>query len=392
MIYSDFFTKILSNARQDKTYRHFTNFSRICGKFPKAINNKNGQEVTIWCSNDYLSLGQNIHTIDKAILSLKKFGIGSGGTRNISGTSGEIVNLEKKLAKLHDKHSSLVFTSGYVANEATITAISKIIPNLIIFSDEENHASIISGIKNSRLEKHVFRHNDVDHLEELLTQFDTNQPKLIIFESVYSMSGDFGKINEICSLAKKYHAMTMLDEVHAVAIYGKNGSGRANEVGAHNEVDIIQGTLGKGFGVFGGYISSDEKIIDAIRLTASPFIFTTSLPPVLANASLENIMFLENNPSFITDFHQVVKKTKNILKEHNIDIADNASHIIQLVIGDPQKTKDIYQILLGDYNIYLQNIGYPTVKKGRDMFRITPNRLHSEEMIYHLAKSLKKVL
>ena len=186
--------------------------------------------------------------------------------------------------------------------------------------------------------------------------------------------------------------MTILDEVHAVAIYGKTGSGRANEVGAHNEVDIIQGTLGKGVGVFCGYISSDEKIIDAIRLTASPFIFTTSLPPVLANASLENIMFLENNPSFITDFHQVVKKTKNILKEHNIDIADNASHIIQLVIGDPQKTKDIYQILLGDYNIYLQNIGYPTVKKGRDMFRITPNRLHSEEMIYHLAKSLKKVL
>ncbi|MDA7705235.1 5-aminolevulinate synthase [Rickettsiales bacterium] len=392
MIYSDFFARILKNAKKNGIYREFNNISRICGKFPKAINNKNNKEITIWCSNDYLSLGQNQMTINNAINSLNNFGLGSGGTRNISGNSSEIVQLEKDLSNLHDKDSSLLFTSGYIANEATISSLAKIIPNLIIFSDEENHASIIAGIKNSGLKKYVFRHNDINHLEELLKEHDIGHPKLIIFESVYSMSGDFGKINEICQLAKEYHAMTMLDEVHAVALYGKNGAGRASQLRLDCDIDIIQGTLAKGFGVIGGYISSDNDVIDAIRSVAPPFIFTTAMPPVIARASSDNIYMVRNNPDLMKDFHDNVSKTKRILEEYGVAIKESESHIIPLIIGDAQRAKDISCILLEEYNIYLQNISYPTVKEGEDMLRITPNRLHNEEMIYDLAKSLKNIL
>lgn len=392
MIYNDFFSKILIEAEQNNRYRKFTNISRICGQFPQAVNNNNGHKITIWCSNDYLSLGQNEDSINNAKILIEKTGIGAGGTRNISGTSKEIVKLEDKIAKLHKKESSLVFTSGYIANEATINTLSKIIPNLIIFSDEENHASIIAGIKNSQLKKHVFRHNDAEHLEELLNKYDIDQPKIIIFESVYSMSGDFGKINEISNLAKKYNAMTMLDEVHAVAIYGQNGAGRANQIKEDNKIDIIQGTLGKGFGVVGGYIAANKQIIEAIRLTASSFIFTTAMPPIIAQCAFDNISFLEQNPNLINDFQDNVTKTKTILKEHNINISQSDSHIIPLIIGNAEKTKYIYQTLLEDFHIYLQNIDYPTVKLGSEMLRITPNILHNEEMIYHLAKSLQKVI
>jgi 5-aminolevulinate synthase len=391
MIYSDFFTKILKNIKKEGIYREFTNISRICGNFPKARNNQNGQEVINWCSNDYLSLGQNPITIEKVNNCLKKSGIGSGGTRNISGTSNEIVRLEEELSHLHDKESSLIFTSGYIANESTIAALAKIIPNLIIFSDEQNHASIISGIKHSGLKKHIFRHNDMDHLEELLQNHDINHPKLIIFESIYSMSGNIGKIPEICHLARKYHAMTMLDEVHAVGIYGKNGSGKANQLKLDHKIDIIQGTLAKGFGVIGGYIASDNDVINAIRSIASPFIFTTAIPPIIAEAAISNINIIRNNPNFITQFHDNITKSKNILQKYNIKI-NSQSHILPLMIGDAEKAKKISKSLLEKYNIYLQNISYPTVPKGQDILRIVPNRLHDEKMMHHLAQSLQKIL
>jgi 5-aminolevulinate synthase len=391
MIYSDFFTKILENIKKEGIYREFTNISRICGNFPKALNNQNGQEIINWCSNDYLSLGQNPITIEKINKCLKKSGIGSGGTRNISGTSNEIIRLEQELSHLHNKKSALIFTSGYIANESSITALAKIIPNLVIFSDEQNHASIISGIKNSGLKKHIFRHNDIDHLEKLLQNYDINHPKLIIFESIYSMSGDIGKIPEICQLSEKYHAMTMLDEVHAVGIYGKNGAGKANQLKLDHKIDIIQGTLAKGFGVIGGYIASENDVIDAIRSIASPFIFTTAIPPIIAEAAISNINIIRNNPNFITHFHNNVEKTKNILRQYDIKI-NSQSHILPLVIGNAEKTKRISKLLLEEYNIYLQNISYPTVPKGQDILRIVPNRLHDEKMIYHLAKSLQKTL
>jgi 5-aminolevulinate synthase len=392
MIYSDFFTKILKNIKANDTYREFSNISRICGKFPKAINNNNNKEITIWCSNDYLSLGQNQITIENAIDSLKKFGLGSGGTRNISGNSAPIVNLEEELANLHNKDNALLFTSGYIANEATITALAKIIPNLIIFSDEENHSSIISGIKNSGLTKHIFRHNDINHLEELLQKYSINRPKLIIFESVYSMSGDFGKIQEICQLAEKYHSMTMLDEVHSVAIYGNDGAGRASQLNLDSKIDIIQGTLAKGFGVIGGYIASDNEVVDAIRSIASSFIFTTAIPPLIARAAFDNICTVKNNHNLAIKFHNNVVKTKKILEQYHIPIKNSDSHIIPLIIGDANKVKKLHQILLDEYDIYLQNISYPTVKMGQDMLRITPNIMHNDEMIYHLAKSLNKIL
>lgn len=391
MIYKDIFKKTVKNLKEEAIYRDFTNISRIAGQFPKAINVSNGQEIINWCSNDYLCLGQNSGTIDNAINIIKKSGIGSGGTRNISGTSKEIVELEKTLSDLHQKEASLAFNSGYIANESTIATLAKIIPNLVIFSDAQNHSSIISGVKNSGSEKYIFQHNNIDHLEELLQKFDLNQPKLIIFESVYSMSGDFGNIEKIVNLAKKYHALTFLDEVHAVGIYG-NGAGRAMELGLSDKIDIIQGTLGKAFGVIGGYISANREIIASIKSLASSFIFTTSMPPLIASCALYNISYIQKNKQLVTEFKERVAKTKFILKKHNIPIQDSDSHIIPLIIGDQKKTKAIYQELLEKYHIYLQNISYPTVKYGGDMLRIAPSRLHTDAMIDHLAKSLQKIL
>lgn len=373
-------------------YREFLDISRICGQFPLAINNKNNQQIVVWCSNDYLGLGQNNNAINKAIEAVKCFGVGSGGTRNISGTHHYLVELETEIASLHNKDMALVFSSGYIANEGAITALAKIIPNLVVFSDAKNHASIINGIRNSRLEKNIFRHNDTEHLEELLRKYPSDRPKIIIFESVYSMDGDFAKIEGIINLAKKYGAITYIDEVHGVGLYGRSGGGLAEQLGFADKIDIIQGTFAKAFGGVGGYIAASRKIIDAIRLVCGSFIFTTSIPPVIACAVLENIRYLKNNNDLRAAHKKNVEKLKQKLAENNIKIVSNQSHIISINIGCALKVKQISNELLNNYNIYIQHINYPTVAKGDERLRIIITPLHSEKMIDDLVESLKIVL
>lgn len=387
-----YFKRAIEQLKSENRYREFLDISRICGEFPYAINNQNGQKIIVWCSNDYLGMGQNLETIDEAIKALKLYGVGSGGTRNISGTSHILVELENEVAKLHGKKSALSFVSGYVANDTTIQALAKIVPDLIIFSDEKNHASIISGIKNSRLEKNIFRHNDMDHLEELLKNYSFSQPKIIITESVFSMDGDFGKISDIVNLAKKYSALTFVDEVHGVGLYGKNGAGLCAELCLSNQIDIIQGTFAKSFGTIGGYIAADSEIIDAIRSVASGFIFTTALPPVIAAATLKNIRHLQKSDSERKKMQENVRLLKAQLSKANIEIVKNNSHIISVKIGDAKKAMEISKHLLDEFNIYVQHINFPTVQKGDERLRITATPLHDEKMIVDLVESLKKSL
>jgi 5-aminolevulinate synthase len=388
----DYFKQAIAKLQSENRYREFLDISRICGDFPHAINNKNGQKVTVWCSNDYLGMGQNPAAIAEAISVLKCHGIGAGGTRNISGTNHVIVELERVVADLHGKDASLTFVSGYVANDATIQTIAKIVPNLVIFSDQKNHASIISGIRNSRAEKQIFRHNDMAHLEELLQKYSKDQPKIIICESVYSMDGDFGKIAEIISLAKKYQAYTYVDEVHAVGLYGATGAGLCQELGLANEIDIIQGTFAKAFGTIGGYIVAKSDIIDAIRSTASGFIFTTALPPVIAAATVCNVRYLQTSSKEREKMRENVAKLKSKLQEIEVKIVPNNSHIVSVKIGDAAKAREISKRLLDEFNIYVQHINYPTVAKGDERLRITATPLHDDIMINDLILGLKKVV
>jgi 5-aminolevulinate synthase len=384
----DRFKQAIAQLKSENRYREFLDISRICGEFPHAINNKNGKKITVWCSNDYLGMGQNEAALEAAIKALKAYGIGAGGTRNISGTSGILIELEKKIAELHNKESALCFVSGYVANDATIQTLAKIIPDLIIFSDQKNHASIIAGIRNSSLRKHVFKHNDMADLEKLLKQYEKSQPKIIITESVFSMDGDFGKISEIIDLAKKYSALTYVDEVHGVGLYGKTGAGLCEELGLANEVDIIQGTFAKSFGAIGGYIAAKHEIIDAIRSYAAGFIFTTALPPVIAAAIISNISHIRASDFERKKLHENVAKLKKALTEENIKIVENSSHIISVVIGDAAKAKEISKRLLEEFNIYVQHINYPTVAKGDERLRITVTPLHDDKMILELISAL----
>ncbi len=388
----NYFKQTIAQLHSENRYREFVDISRICGEFPCAINNQNGQKIVVWCSNDYLGMGQNAEAIKEATKALNSFGVGAGGTRNISGTSHPIALLEKKLAELHQKESALSFVSGYVANDATIQALAKIIPNLVIFSDQKNHASIISGVKNSRLEKQIFRHNDMANLEELLQKFPKEQPKIIIFESVYSMDGDFGRVAEIIALAKKYGALTFVDEVHAVGIYGATGAGLCEQLGLADQIDIIQGTFAKAFGTIGGYIAAKSEIIDAIRGTASGFIFTTALPPVIAAATIANISHLQKSSAERQKMQQNVVVLKDELQKIGAQIVANDSHIISVKIGDAARAREISARLLGEFNIYVQHINYPTVAKGDERLRITATPLHSEKMILELVGALAKIL
>ncbi len=392
MTYSQLFTNSIEQLIKEDRFREFIDISRICGAFPYAINNKTGDKIIVWCSNDYLGMGQNSAAIDATIKTIKSYGVGAGGTRNISGTNHEIVKLEEKLAQIHHKEKALTFASGYIANDTTIQTLTKIIPDLIIFSDTKNHASIISGIRNSKAQRHIFRHNDLNHLEELLAQYSAAQNKLIICESVYSMDGDFGKIKEITNLAKKYRTLTYVDEVHGVGIYGKNGGGFCQEIGIEHEIDIIQGTLGKAFGVIGGYIVGKTEIIEAVRLNASGFIFSTALPPMIASAAFANISHLESSQIERQKLHQKVKQLKNLLEISGIEILQNNSHIISVRIGCATKAKKISAQLLKDYKIYVQHINYPTVAKGDERLRITVTPLHDEKMINDLVFALKETM
>lgn len=389
MNYEELFQSSINKLRDENRYRKFVNISRLKGQFPYAINNSNGRKIALWCSNDYLGMGQNENAINAAIKALEDHGVGSGGTRNISGNNGLVVELEQKVASLHNKESALCFVSGYIANDATIQALAKIIPNLVIFSDAKNHASIIGGIRNSGLEKHIFRHNDTAHLEELLKKFPYETPKIIIFESVYSMDGDFGKIAEIAALAKKYHALSYIDEVHAVGLYGNTGAGLCEKLGLANNIDIIQGTFAKAYGCIGGYISGKREIIDAVRLHAAGFIFTTSLPPAICAAIIANIDHLKSSSVERKIHQEKVTLLKNTLAKSGIKIVENHSHIVSVVIGDAKKAEEISTNLLEKFDIYVQHINYPTVAKGDERLRITVTPLHSDEMILSLVNALK---
>ena len=389
--YDDIFAESLDALKAENRYRYFVEIERLAGRHPVARwHAPDGpRDVIVWCSNDYLGMGQKDVVTDAMAHAVKTQGAGAGGTRNISGTTQPLVALERELADLHGKERALIFTSGYVANEASISTLAKLLPNVKIFSDSMNHASIISGIRNSNADKVVFRHNDVEHLEELLAAEPLERPKLIVFESVYSMDGDTGPIGPICDLAEKYNAITYLDEVHAVGMYGAEGGGMAQECGLQDRVDVIQGTFGKAVGVMGGYIASSDKLCDAIRSFGSGFIFTTALPPGIAAGVLSSIRYLRKNSAEREGQQRNVALLKELLLEAGFEILPGDTHIVPVMLRDPGLCLAVTSHLLDKHNMYIQPINYPTVAKGTERLRITPGPLHTEAMIRDLVEALK---
>ena len=388
--YLENFKKSIDKLRSEGNYRVFADLEKLAGNFPQALNYKDNtvSEVTVWCSNDYLGMSQNKDVLDSMTNALRKVGAGSGGTRNISGTNHYHVLLERELCYLHQKEAALLFNSGYLANQATLSTLGKKLTDCVFFSDEKNHASMIQGIKNSGAKKIIFKHNNLDDLEKNLRKFPKSQPKIIAFESVYSMDGDFSPIGSICSLAKKYNALTFLDEVHAVGIYGERGAGVAERDNVMDQVDIIQGTLAKAFGVVGGYITAKKETIDFVRSFSSGFIFTTSLPPCIAAGAYASIRHLKFSSLEREKLFKVVSDLKNSLKKNNIPFIDNNSHIIPVIIGDPILCKKASQVLLDDFQVYVQPINYPTVPKGEERLRITASPQHTPKMIKKLVTAL----
>ena len=391
--YLEVFKKSLDKLKYEGNYRVFADLEKLAGNFPQALNYKDNSvsEVTVWCSNDYLGMSQNKDVLESMNIALKKVGAGSGGTRNISGTNHYHVLLERELCYLHQKEAALLFNSGYLANQATLSTLGKKIPDCVFFSDEKNHASMIQGIKNSGAKKVIFKHNNLNDLEKNLKKFPKSQPKIIAFESVYSMDGDFSPIGSICSLAKKYNALTFLDEVHAVGIYGERGAGVAERDKVMDQVDIIQGTLAKAFGVIGGYITAKKETIDFVRSFSSGFIFTTSLPPCIAAGAYASIRHLKFSSFERKKLFKVVSDLKNSLKKNNIPFIDNKSHIIPVIIGDPILCKKASQMLLDDFQVYVQPINYPTVPRGEERLRITASPQHTPKMIKKLVTALCSV-
>ncbi|MDX1924283.1 MAG: 5-aminolevulinate synthase [Rickettsiaceae bacterium] len=389
--YGEIFQYHVSQIKEEGRYRSFLNIQRMAGQFPYALLPETGEKIIMWCINDYLGMGQKEEVITAALDAIKLMGTGAGGTRNIGGNNSKIVELENLLSSFHNKQNSLVFTSGYVANDAVLSTLSKIIPDIVFFSDEDNHASIIQGIRNSRCEKYIYKHLDVNSLEMQLKQVDINRPKLIVFESVYSMDGLESPIADICKLAKKYNALTYIDEVHTVGLYGNNGSGIARARGQDSEIDIIQGTLGKAIGVIGGYISTSFEIYEAIRLSAPGFIFTTAIPPSTAAAAIASINYIAENSSDRVALHEKVKILKTKLDLAGINYIHNNSHIVPIIIGDAILTKEASNLLLRDHKIFVQHINFPTVKRGTERLRITLTPCHTHEMIDNLVSALSEV-
>jgi 5-aminolevulinate synthase len=385
------FEQLIDKLKDEGKYRVFNDILRERGEYPNAIwyGKYNIKNIVNWCSNDYLGMGQHKVVLDAMHTALDQTGAGSGGTRNIGGTSHYHVALEHELAQLHSKESALLFTSAYVANEWTIVSLKRIIPDIVFLSDSKNHASLIQGIRHSGAEKKIFPHNDLETLEQLLR--DVKGTPCIVFESVYSMDGYVSKIPEICALAKKYNAITYLDEVHAVGLYGNTGAGYAEKLGCLNEIDILNGTLGKAFGVQGGYITGNSTVIDAIRSVASGFIFTTSLSPVVCAGALASIKYLKDHNDLREKHQQRALQLKTEFLNEGIDVLENNTHIVPVMVRDAKKTKAMSDMLLDDYNIYCQPINYPTVEEGTERLRFAPTPYHSDAMIHNLVDSMRKV-
>lgn len=393
MKYSAFFKKELKKLKDEGLYRSFREIDRPIKKFPKADEFKNNKErdVEVWCSNDYLNMSQHPEVVNETVKTLLEIGTGSGGTRNISGTSSFHTSLEKKLANLHNKENALLFSSAYTANQSTLWTLGKKIKNLEIFSDELNHASLIQGIKNSGASCHIFQHNDVDHLESLLQTTNPNHPKLIVFESLYSMEGIRSPIIKIVEIAKKYNAMTYLDEVHSVGLYGEKGKGIAVEMKVDQDIDIINGTLAKAFGQMGGYIAASNEIIDYIRSFSPGFIFTTSICPSIAAGANKAIEIVSLAEQLRIKIHENASTMRQLLESIAIPYIDTNSHIIAVMINDPFLCKKVSEKLIDDHGIYAQPIFYPTVPKGLERLRITVTPKHRKEHIENMVKCLDKV-
>jgi 5-aminolevulinate synthase len=392
MKYDAFFADALSRLRDERRYRIFADLERIVGRFPHSIWHapQGPREVVIWCSNDYLGMGQHPKVIGAMVETATRMGTGAGGTRNIAGTTHPLVELERELADLHGKASALVFTSGYVSNQTGIPTIANLIPNCLILSDAYNHNSMIEGIRHAGCDKQIFRHNDLAHLEELLKAAG-DRPKLIAFESIYSMDGDIAPINAICELAERYNAMTYIDEVHAVGMYGPRGGGISERDGAMHRIDVIEGTLGKAFGSLGGYIAADGALCDAVRSYAPGFIFTTALPPAVCAAAAAAIKHLKSS-TWERERHQDrAGRVKAVLAQAGLPIMANDTHIVPVFVGEPDKCKQASDMLLEEHGIYIQPINYPTVPRGQERLRITPSPFHDDVLIDGLAEALVDV-
>ncbi|HEV7433416.1 MAG TPA: 5-aminolevulinate synthase [Pseudorhizobium sp.] len=388
-----FFVDAVNGLRAEGRYRVFADIERKAGAFPRAVfrNGNECREVTVWCSNDYLGMGQNAAVCDAMHRAINEFGAGAGGTRNISGTSHSHVLLEAELADLHGKEAALLFTSGYVSNWAALGTLAACIPRCIVFSDASNHASMIEGIRHSRAEYRIFKHNDPGDLERCLSEADPTRPKLVAFESVYSMDGDVAPIAELCNVAERHNAMTYLDEVHAVGLYGPRGGGIAERDGLMDRLTIIQGTLGKAFGVVGGYIATSAPIADFVRSFASGFIFTTALPPAVAAGALASVRHLKTSQSERIAQQERVASLRRKLDAAEIPYLMNSSHIVPVMVGDPVRCRAISDALLERFRIYIQPINFPTVPRGTERLRITPSPLHSDADIDYLVFALRTV-
>ena len=393
MNYNDFFGRKIDDLKAEGRYRVFADLARHAGDYPHATSFKEGRasEVVVWCSNDYLGMGQHPTVLEAMERALRDVGAGAGGTRNISGTNHYRVLLERELADWHNKEAALLFTSGYISNEATLGTLASLLPGCMIFSDELNHASMIAGIRASRADKRIFRHNDVGHLAELLGAADPNVPKIIAFESVYSMDGDIAPIKAICDLADEYSALTYLDEVHAVGLFGPRGGGIAERDELADRISVVEGTLAKAVGVMGGYIAASSTIVDVVRSYASSFIFTTALSPVLAAGALASVRHLKLASHLRTRHYERVKTLKRLLGSRALPVMPSVSHIVPLLVGNAPCCKRASDMLLDDYGIYVQPINYPTVPRGTERLRFTPGPMHTDAMMQALVAALDEV-
>jgi len=390
MDYEQKFAAALDALKREGRYREFADIRRHRGAFPKAthFSSDGKRDIKVWCSNDYLGMGQHPVVVSAMHEAIDEAGAGSGGTRNISGTTRYHVELERELADLHQKEAALLFTSGYVANDASLSTLVRLLPGCVIFSDAMNHASMIEGIRHGRGPKRIWQHNDLADLESMLREYEPDAPKIVAFESVYSMDGDIAPIDEICDLAKRYNALTYLDEVHAVGLYGDRGAGVAERDGVMDRVDIIEGTLAKGFGLMGGYIAATANTVDAIRSYAAGFIFTTSLPPAIVAGALASVRHLKSSQAERDQQKERAKTLKRRLEEAGLPVLENPSHIVPVMVRDPVRCKQLTDALMERFGIYVQPINYPTVPRGSERIRLTPGPLHSDGDMDHLIEAL----